>query len=146
MNNSSLDESIIRSLRKKRRKATPQRIAICRFVLSSREHPTVQNIYIKVKETHPTVSLATVYKTLKILKELGLIQELAFTQGETRLDSYMEPHVNLVCQRCGNISDVDDRAVRSMIARVITKAKFNMIGERFDIYGVCERCSKRKIL
>jgi len=147
MNNSQIsDETVIRLLRKKRLKATPQRIAICRFVLDSREHPTAQNIYIKVKEMHPTVSLATVYKTLNILKELGLIKELTFPQGETRFESNREPHINLVCQRCGKIWDVDDLAVRSIIARAVTKVKFNAMSERFDIYGVCERCSKRKAL
>ena len=54
-----------------------------------RGHPVAQKIYREVKRVHPTVSLATVYKTLHALKELSLVQELGFAQSETKLDSYM---------------------------------------------------------
>ena len=72
------DTSIISALRRRGFRATSQRIAICRFALGSREHPTAQRIFTEVRKVHPTVSLATVYKTLQVLKELHLVQELAF--------------------------------------------------------------------
>jgi Fur family peroxide stress response transcriptional regulator len=134
---------IIEALRKKGYKATSQRIAICRFALRSRDHPTAQRIYREVKQVHPTVSLATVYKTLHVLKELRFVQELAFAEGETRFDSYMEPHANLVCRGCGNISDVDDPLTQEMVARVAATARFIVTGQRLDFYGLCERCGKR---
>ena len=137
------DAPIIEALRKKGYKATSQRIAICRFALRSRDHPTAQSVYREVKPVHPTVSLATIYKTLHVLKELRLVQELAFVDGETRFDSYMEPHANLVCRRCGNISDIDDPMTREMVARVAARARFTLIGQRLDIYGICQRCSHR---
>jgi len=137
------DAPIIEALRKKGYKATSQRIAICRFALRSRDHPTAQSVYREVKPVHPTVSLATIYKTLHVLKELRLVQELAFVDGETRFDSYMEPHANLVCRRCGNISDIDDPMTREMVARVAARARFTSIGQRLDIYGICQRCSDR---
>jgi Fur family peroxide stress response transcriptional regulator len=139
------DASIIRALRGKGYKATPQRIAICRFALSSREHPSVQRIYKEVKEIHPTVSLATVYKTLQILTELGLIQELDFPKTQARFDSYVEPHINLVCLRCGSIRDIDDPAAREMVARIAAKAEFTRKRQRLDIYGVCKTCRSRTI-
>jgi Fur family peroxide stress response transcriptional regulator len=138
------DKAIIEALRKKGYKATSQRIAICRFALRGRNHPTAQRIYGEVKPVHPTVSLATVYKTLHVLKRLGLVQELAFPESETRFDSYAQPHANLVCQGCGNISDVDDPVTREMVARIASRAKFTLTGQRLDIYGLCERCSERK--
>ena len=137
------DAPIIQALRGKGYKATPQRIAICRFALSSREHPSVQRIYKEVKEIHPTVSLATVYKTLQILTELGLIQELDFPKTQARFDSYVEPHINLVCLRCGSIRDIDDPAAREMVARIAAKAEFTRKGQRLDIYGVCKTCRSR---
>jgi Fur family peroxide stress response transcriptional regulator len=137
------DAAIIRALRGKGYKATPQRIAICRFALSSREHPSAQRIYKEVKEIHPTVSLATVYKTLQILTELGLIQELDFPKTQARFDSYVEPHINLVCLQCGSIRDIDDPAAREMVARIATKAEFTRKGQRLDIYGVCKTCRNR---
>jgi Fur family peroxide stress response transcriptional regulator len=139
----SHDTAIIETLRKKGYKATSQRIAICRFALRGRNHPTAQRIYGEVKPVYPTVSLATVYKTLHLLKDLGMVQELAFAEGETRFDSYAQPHANLVCQGCGNISDVDDPVTREMVARIASRAKFTLTGQRLDIYGLCERCTHR---
>lgn len=145
MNNSLLsEESVIAALHRKGYKATSQRIAICRFALNSREHPSAQNIYGKVKKMYPTVSLSTVYNTLGFLKELHLIQELPFAQADTRFDPYMEPHINLVCQRCGTINDIDDRVVQEMVVRVAATAKFTITGQRLDIYGICDRCSGKK--
>jgi Fur family peroxide stress response transcriptional regulator len=137
------DASIIQALRKKGYKATPQRIAICRLALHSRDHPTAQRIYSEVKEFQPTVSLATVYKTLQILTELGLIQELGFLKGQARFDSYVEPHINLVCLRCGNIRDLDDPTAREMVARIAATAEFTRTGQRLDIYGICKTCRSR---
>ena len=139
----SSDAPIIDALRKGGYKATSQRIAICRFALRSRDHPSAQRIYNEVKSVHPTVSLATVYKTLHVLRELRFVQELAFSEDKTRFDSYMEPHANLVCRGCGNITDVDDPVTREMVARVAARAKFTLMGQRLDIYGLCERCSRR---
>jgi Fur family peroxide stress response transcriptional regulator len=134
------DASIIEILRKKGYKATPQRIAICRLAFHSRDHPTAQKIYDEVKKVHPTVSLATVYKTLQILTEHGLIQEIDFPEGRARFDSCVEPHINLVCLRCGNIQDADDLAAREMIERITAKKEFTWTGQRLDIYGICKTC------
>ena len=143
MHNPSDDTAIIEALRTKGYKATSQRIAICRFALRGRSHPTAQRIYGEVKPVYPTVSLATVYKTLHLLKDLGLVQELAFAEGETRFDSYTQPHANLVCKGCGNISDVDDPVTREMVARIASRAKFILTGQRVDIYGLCEKCGRK---
>ena len=137
------DASIIETLRKKGYKATTQRIAICRFVLQSRDHPSAQRIYDAVKKVHPTVSLATVYKTLQILKEHGLVQELDLPESQARFDSYTEPHINLVCLQCGNIQDFDDNAAREIVERLAAKAEFTRTGQRLDIYGICKTCLGR---
>jgi Fur family peroxide stress response transcriptional regulator len=135
--------SIIQAFRSKGFRATPQRIAICEFTLSSRDHPSVQHIYREVKKAHPTVSLATVYKTLQILKEIGLVQELSFPQEQTRFDAYLEPHINLICLRCGNIQDLDDLAARELIKRVAVAKRFIPVSQRLDVYGTCEKCSRK---
>jgi Fur family peroxide stress response transcriptional regulator len=137
------DALIIETLRKNGYKATTQRIAICRFALHSRDHPTAQRIYNEVRKMHPTVSLATVYKTLQILTEHGLIQELDLPQSQARFDSYVEPHINLVCMQCGNIQDFNDKTAQEMVERVTTKAQFTRTGQRLDIYGTCKTCQDR---
>jgi Fur family peroxide stress response transcriptional regulator len=138
------DSIIIDALRKKGYKATSQRIAICRMVLSSKEHPSIQRIYRDVKRLQPTVSLATVYKTLQVLREIHLIQELALVRSETRFDPNVRPHVNVVCLQCGSIRDVDDQIIRNVVSMVASRAKFTVTGQRFDIYGICEKCAKKK--
>lgn len=144
MNSSQKSEaSIIQALRRKGYKATPQRITICRFALHSQDHPSAQSIHNRVKEAYPTISLATVYTTLQILKELGLIQELNFPHGETRFDSCMKPHINLVCLQCGNIQDIDEPASREIIAKAAAATKFTATGQRIEVYGICEKCGSR---
>jgi Fur family transcriptional regulator, peroxide stress response regulator len=142
MNNSQKsDAAAIEALRNKGYKATPQRIAICRIAIRSREHPSAQSIYDEVKKVHPTVSLATVYKTLQVLRELNLIQELSFPTGQARFDSYMKPHVNLVCLQCGSIIDLDDLTTGDFVRRVAAATKFKPNGQRIDVYGICQKCS-----
>ncbi len=136
------DAAAIEALRNKGYKATPQRIAICRIALHSSEHPTAQSIYDKVKKVHPTVSLATVYKTLQVLRDLDLIQELNFPKGQARFDPYINPHVNLICQQCGSIEDLDDPTAREITEKVSAVAKFKPNGQRIDVYGICQKCSK----
>ncbi|MCS7123868.1 MAG: transcriptional repressor [Candidatus Bathyarchaeota archaeon] len=134
--------SIIEALRKKGYKATPQRIAVCRYALQSPTHPTAKAIYQKVREEYPTISLATVYKTLKVLKELDLIQELPFFQGQTRFDPNVNPHINMVCLKCGKIIDLNNTEVGIFIQKLAQSAKFRLKGQRLDIYGFCEKCFK----
>jgi Fur family transcriptional regulator, peroxide stress response regulator len=138
------DASAIEALRSKGYKATPQRIAICRIVLNSRAHPSAQKVYDEVKKTHPTVSLATVYKTLEVLRDIDLVQEINFPKGQARFDPYMNPHINLICLKCGTITDLDDITVKEIVRRVAAATKFKSTGQRMDVYGICQKCSGTK--
>jgi Fur family peroxide stress response transcriptional regulator len=144
MKYSKSEDAIIQALRSKGYKATPQRITICKITLSNREHPSIQKIYTETKKIHSTISLATVYSTLNILKETGLIQELNFPQGQTRYDPYLEPHINLVCLNCGKIQDINEPAVKEVIKTVSTKTQFTPTTQRIDVYGVCQQCAKNQ--
>ena len=141
---SKSETSAIEALRSKGYKATPQRIAICRITLNSRAHPSVQKVYEEVKKIHPTVSLATVYKTLEVLRDVNLVQEINLPKGQARFDSYMTPHINLVCLKCGKITDLDDRIIQEIARKVTSSTKFKPTGQRVDVYGVCQKCSSTK--
>jgi len=138
------DASAIEALRSKGYKATPQRIAICRIVLNSRAHPSAQQVYNEVKKIHPTVSLATVYKTLEVLRDLDLVLEINFPKGQARFDSYMKPHINLICLKCGTITDLDDKTIKEITSKVTASTKFKPTGQRVDVYGICQKCSSIK--
>lgn len=137
-----IDTTIIRAFRGRGYKATPQRIAISRFALCDHKHPTVHEVYCEVRKTYPTVSLATVYKTIQILKEIGLVHELNLQQDQTRLDSNLKPHLNLVCLRCGNIKDLEDPMIEAIISRLSAAEQFAPTEQRFDVYGICANCRR----
>jgi Fur family peroxide stress response transcriptional regulator len=138
------DRLIVEALRTKGYKATPQRIAICRFATSSREHPTAGRIYKEVRKQHPTVSLATVYKTIDILKKQRIVQELAIVDGDTRFDSNTKAHLNLVCVKCGGVRDSDNPVIQDLVEKAAASAKFNVTGQSLALYGVCHQCRMKK--
>ena len=135
------DTAAIEALRSRGYRATPQRIAICRIALNSRAHPSAQQVYDEVKKIHPTISLATVYKTLEVLRDLDLVQEVNLPKGQARFDSYMIPHINLICLKCGIITDMDDATVKEITRKVAAATKFKPTGQRMDVYGICQKCS-----
>jgi Fe2+ or Zn2+ uptake regulation protein len=85
-----------------------------------------------------------VYKTIDVLKELRMVQELAIVDGDTRFDSDMEAHVNLVCVRCGSVHDFDGIIVKEMLAKVAGKAKFDVRAQSLAVYGLCQNCTAKK--
>ena len=138
-------QSIIGFFREKGLKVTSQRLAICIFILSRKDHPTAELIYQELRNEYPTISLGTVYKTLHLLQELGLIQELGFNEGSVRYDPDMELHVNMVCSKCGQISDYKTENVEKFWSAIISDLRVKPTGQRIDIYYECEDC-KLKII
>ena len=139
----NLESTIIKTLRNHGYKATPQRIAISKYILRNHEHPTAQKAYLEIKKTHPTVSLATIYTTFKILKEAGLIMELNMPQGQSRYDPNTDPHAHLICMQCGDIKDWWDPIMPKLVAKVSADANFTVTGSSLDLKGICERCDKK---
>jgi len=84
------------------------------------------------------------YKTLEVLKDLELVQEINFPKGQARFDSYMNPHINLICLKCGTITDLDDATVKEITKKVAAATKFKPTGQRMDVYGICQKCSDTK--
>lgn len=122
-------------------RVTPQRLAIAEAVLSSTDHPSVQQIYERVRQHFPSMTLATIYSTLSMLEQSGLIQELPF-QRVARYEPNLEPHVNLVCVGCGDVVDsrLGQEAVVVLKDRVASQANFQVSWQRVDFYGRCRRC------
>ncbi len=133
-------QDLIKKFRKNGYKATSQRLAICKLILSRKDHPTADQIYQVLKEEYPTISLTTIYNTLRILVELGLIQELGFNEGSIRYDPDMELHINMVCSKCGKIDDYKAENIIQLWNTIISDLGFKPIGQRIDIYYECEEC------
>ena len=119
---------------------TPQRLAIAHEVLAQ-DHPTAAEVYEAVRSQFPTMGLATVYATLNVMVERGLLRPLAF-ENAVRFDANVEPHANLICTSCGRITDYDgcDDVVRDLRARAAQHAGFELEEHRLDLYGRCSLC------
>jgi Fur family peroxide stress response transcriptional regulator len=119
---------------------TPQRIAIYGALLESRDHPSPEAVYDRVKPRLPGVSLATIYKTLDTLVQLGVAAEVPAQGATKRYDANMERHHHLVCERCNEIEDFYDEAMSPRLPR--TKNGFVARSVSCYVYGLCDRCAR----
>ena len=120
---------------------TPQRVALLRLIASSEGHPSAAHLYEQIKTQFPTTSLATVYKTLNLLKELGEVLELGFSNDDNRYDgSRPYPHPHLICMRCHKIMDPQVSLVDDLTQEVAALTGYEVISHRLDFYGLCPDC------
>lgn len=119
---------------------TPQRLAIAQEVLVQ-DHPTAAEVYEAVRDRFPTMGLATVYATLNVMVERGLLRPLAF-ENAVRFDANVTPHANLICTACGRITDYDgcDDVLNLLRDRAASDAGFSLEQHRLDLYGRCGAC------
>jgi Fur family peroxide stress response transcriptional regulator len=133
-------EQVIDKFHEKGYKATPQRLAICEYVLSSKDHPTTDMVYLEVKRKHPTLSLATVYQTLHLLTDMGLLQELELNDRISRYDPKTSPHINIICKNCGVVEDYEAEDVDKLWSKIVDGLGFEPVGQRLDVYRYCDSC------
>lgn len=120
---------------------TPQRVAILRILAASEGHPSVEQIYEQIQADFPTTGLATIYKTIALLKEMDEVLELGFADGSRRYDGNRPyPHPHLICTRCGEIQDLDVPDLDELVARVSRELDCDIQSHRFDLYGICRNC------
>ena len=138
---------VVQQLRQSGVRVTPQRLAIAEAVLNSTDHPTVQQIHERVQQHFPSMTLATVYSTLGVLSKSGLIQELPFAK-QSRYESNVSPHVNLVCIGCGNLTDADESSetIVRLREQVSTATSFHVMWQRVDFHGWCPACTSAGVL
>ncbi|MGD9158935.1 MAG: Fur family transcriptional regulator [Desulfobacteraceae bacterium] len=137
-------EIMIQKMREKGLRITPQRIAILRVLSISKGHPSVENIYEQVKEEFPTTSVATVYKNVSMLKELGEVLELNFGTESSRYDGNKpNPHPHLICTECKKIIDPDLDSLKDMSTELIKETGFRITSHRLDFFGICPECQAK---
>lgn len=135
-------EQILTALRQLGIRVTRQRLAVAEVLVNARDHPTAQEVCDRARVTLPQISLATIYNTIAILINSGFIQSLSFGEA-TRYDANLAPHANLVCVRCGAITDVPDECgeVTKLRDNLCATMGFQATSQRVDFYGVCARCA-----
>ncbi|WP_448584288.1 Fur family transcriptional regulator [Thermocrinis sp.] len=136
-------EDFVRACKEKGLKITPQRLAVYEILLRRQDHPTVEEIYEEVKEIYPFVSLATVYRTVETLEEMGFIKKVAYWGNSVRYDANIQEHDHLVCILCGSITDLKIDTGCEVPQEV---NGFKVLSHSLYIYGVCPSCQKKKSL
>ncbi len=130
-------------LRSKGLKVTPQRIAILSMLMNTKSHPTAEAIFKALEPTNPTMSLATVYKTLDSFTAAGIIQQLSIDGDSLHYDYITEFHPHVICKKCGSIHDVDidfSPELDSIANKIKTKSSYEVDKEQLFFYGLCEEC------
>jgi Fur family transcriptional regulator, peroxide stress response regulator len=136
-------ETIIRKLKDNGHRITPQRLAIVKILAGSEDHPSVENIHGQIKKAFPTMSLATVYKNIELIKLLGEVLELGFPDGSNRYDGNKpNPHPHVICLKCKKIFDPDLDSLDEMQKEVALETHFKILYHRLDFFGICSTCGK----
>lgn len=144
MNSQTRFEQLVAKLKTHGYRATPQRVALLKIIAASTGHPTATQMYEQMRQQFPTTTLATVYKTLALLKETGQVLELEFSGTENRYDGNKPyPHPHLICAQCKQIIDPTIDELSHIPARVSRSTGYKIVGHRFDIYGICPRCQRK---
>ena len=126
-------------------RVTPQRLAVLKVLAASNGHPTVERIYETVKTEFPTTSIATIYKTVNLLKQLNEVLELGFPDGSNRYDGNRpDPHPHVICVQCKKIIDPDLDTLKDMTAEVADETGFKILTHRLDFFGICGDCKREE--
>ena len=122
---------------------TPQRLGIYRALLGSYDHPSPEVLFDRVRPVMPSISLATIYKTLDTLVALGFAAELPSTGDTKRYDANMGPHHHLVCRECEAVEDFDDDALSAVkLPRRLNGFQPEHLS--IHVHGLCKTCSSAR--
>lgn len=141
-------ESFKGMLRDKGLKVTNQRIYVLEALQASRkQHLTAEEIYNKVKADHPEIGLATVYRTIQVLRELHLIDRINLDDGSERYEiadvkssKGHHHHHHLICVKCGKVLEFEDDMMEGLEASIANKVGFWVIDHEVKLYGYCKEC------
>jgi Fur family peroxide stress response transcriptional regulator len=126
---------------------TPQRLAIFRALAATDTHPSAEDLHGAVRRAMPTLSLATVYKTLDTLAAVGAVRPVSRLGARGRWDANLAPHHHLLCTGCGAVTDVVEPrldAVARPAAAVAARHDFAAAGHAVEIFGRCAGCRRRR--
>lgn len=125
-------------------KLTHQRLEIFHEVAASEEHPDAETIFKAVRRRMPTVSLDTVYRTLWLLIDLGLLATLGPPLGRARFDANLDPHHHFVCTKCGLTRDFTSQDLDRLKIPDSVQRMGRVEVARVEVRGLCTQCSKHK--
>jgi Fur family ferric uptake transcriptional regulator/Fur family peroxide stress response transcriptional regulator len=122
------------------RTLTRQREAVLRVIRESENHLTASEIYEGARKALPSISYATVYNSLKYLKDAGLILKISFGNGASRYDRETERHDHALCTCCGKLVDFDLIVTRDLVRAAVRKTRFKPETIHLTLRGLCPEC------
>ena len=117
-----------------------QRAEVLDQIREHKDHPTADTIFAELRTKDPSISLATVYRNLKLLSELGEIRRLTFVSGADRFDPTVQAHYHFVCDRCGKVHDIPMKVAEALDSDAEKYIPGTVTGHDLVFRGICEEC------
>lgn len=137
-------EYLIQKLRSKKISVTPQRLAVLAVLEGRRDHPTAEQIYQEVRRQLPAISFNTVYKTLEVLCQKGLVIKVNPLHEVARYDIQTHNHAHLVCRRCHLVQDLDQEVSPVELPPGAIPPGFQVERQSLILWGLCPNCQTRQ--
>jgi Fur family transcriptional regulator, ferric uptake regulator len=143
----ALLERFRRHLRERRLPVTRQRLAVAGAIFHSEDHPSVEELQRRVRASGTSVGTATLYRTLMVLVESGLVREHEFGEGRRRYEpaTAVAAHEHLICERCGQVVEFANDRLERMLRMTADEQRFLYRRHRLDVHGVCAACRSRDL-
>jgi len=135
-------DELIAALKERHFRLTPQRVELVRLIASSEGHPSAAQLYTKIKTQFPTMSHATVYKTLALLKDMNQVLEIDLRDDSHYDGNRPEPHPHLICIQCKKIIDGEADFDPSAIQKLEQASGYKILRSQISFYGLCPDCKK----
>ncbi len=125
-------------------RSTRQRDIILDVFLSTHQHSSVEELYLKIKQSNPGIGHATVYRTLKLFAEAGIAREIHLHDGQTRYEQTTagEHHDHLVCTSCNSIVEFENATIEKLQEEIAARHGFLIKNHKLELYGLCISCRK----
>jgi Fur family peroxide stress response transcriptional regulator len=133
---------MITALKQRDFRLTPQRVELVRLIATSEGHPSASQLYTRIKRLFPTMSHATVYKTLALLKEMNQVLEIDLRDDSHYDGNRPEPHPHLICINCNKIVDGEVSLDRESIRRLERVSGYQILRPQISLYGLCPDCKE----
>lgn len=144
----ALLERFKRVLRDNGLKYTKQREVLLQTLYNNSEHFTPEQLYLYIKERYPglNVGIATVYRSLNLLEESGMVTSISFGAQGKKFELANKPHHDhMICRQCGVIVEFEDQIIEKRQLAIAKEHGFKLTGHIMQLYGVCGECNKQKI-
>jgi len=135
-------QEFVRRSRAEGLRVTPQRLAVVRVLAESHDHPDPDTLHRRLLPQLPSISLATVYKTLDALAAMGLVRQVPVAGAAKRYDANLDRHHHVICERCRSVADVHDARL-DRVAVPEGLLGFTVRSVTVQMLGTCARCARK---